>query len=375
MKRPARLSPSFVKTVRTPGCYGDGHGGFGLALLVKASKSGRVSKSWTQRVRFDGRQTNTGLGAYPLVTLAEARALALQNARDMKRGINPMTGGIPTFADAAERVINLHEPTWKHGARSAKIWRSSLREYAYPRLADRKVDTITPADIMAVLTPIWTTKAETAKRVRQRIGAIMKWSIATGYRADNPAGDAISAAMPKNAVKKKHHRSLPYAEVPAGIRTIRETGAHISTRLAFEFLVLTAARSGEVRSATWDEIDFDSATWTVPGERMKSGREHRVPLSHRALAILRESVDHADGSGLVFPSSRGKVISDATVSKLIRENGIDAVPHGFRSSFKNWAMERTNFPGDLSEMALAHERKNKVEAAYYRTDLLKNGVT
>ena len=224
MRRPKRLSATFVKTISIPGRYGDGRGGFGLSLLVKPSSVGGLAKSWAQRVRIGGRPNNLGLGSYPLVTLAEARAKALQNARAIAQGRDPRTGGIPTFADAAERVIALHEPTWRNGARSAEIWRSSLRTYAFPKLGKLTVDKITTAHVLAVLVPHWTEKRETMRRVRQRIGAIMKWSVAEGYREDNPAGDAIAAALPKNGQHKQHQRALPHGEVAAALRTVRESG-------------------------------------------------------------------------------------------------------------------------------------------------------
>jgi len=351
VKRPKRLSATFVKTISIPGRYGDGRGWFGLSPPVKPSIVVGPDERWAQRVRIGGRPNNLGLGSYPLVTLAEARAKALQNARAIAQGRDPRTGGIPTFADAAKRVIALHEPTWRNGARSAEIWRSSLRTYAFPKLGKLTVDKITTAHVLAVLVPHWSEKRETMRRVRQRIGAIMKWSVAEGYREDNPAGDAIAAALPKNGQPKQHQRALPHGDVAAALRTVRESGAWPATKLAFTFLVLTAARSGEVRGARWDEVE--GATWTVPGSRMKAGRPHRVPLSTRALELLAEARELSDGSGLIFPSVRGKVLSDMTISKLVKELGIPAVPHGFRSSFRDWCGD-TGQPRDIAEMALAH---------------------
>lgn len=208
--------------------------------------------------------------------------------------------------------------------------------------------------------------------MRQRIGAVMKWSVAQGHRQDNPAGDAIAAALPKNNGGKKHHRAIHYTEVGDAVRVIRESRAGEPVKLAFEFLVLTAARSGEVRGARWDEMDFEANAWTVPGERMKAKREHRVPLSGRALEILGEAAQFNDGSGLVFMGTRtGNPMSDATLGKLLREHGVDATPHGFRSSFRNWASERARAPREVSEAALAHTVKDKTEAAYMRTDLFE----
>ena len=349
------LSAAFVKTVTTPGRYGDGRGGYGLSLLVKPMASGRLS--------------NIGLGRYPVVSLSEARAAALKNARAVAQGQDVRGGGVPTFEEAVEKVVEIHRPTWKDGARSADIWRSSLGEYAIPRLGRKRVSDVTTADVMACLLPIWNEKRETARRVRQRIGAVMKWAVAQGYRQDNPAGEAIGAALPKSTGVQKHMRALPHAEVAAALTKVRASGAWPSTKMAFEFLVLTAARSGEVRLATWGEVDRDGAVWTVPAERMKTQREHRVPLSDRALEVLREASKYADGSGLVFPSQSGRVLSDMTISKLVKEQGIPAVPHGFRSSFRDWCSD-TGQPREVAEMALAHVVRG-VEGAYARSDLFE----
>ncbi len=339
MNRPIKLSAAFIRTVNQPGRYGDGRGGHGLSLLVKPTSSGRLSKTFSQRIRINGHPCNIGLGSFPVISLAEAREKALENRRAVARGGDPRdrSGGIPTFEQAVEKVIAIHEPNWKDGARSAEIWRSTLRDYAMPRLGRKPVNKITTSDVLAVLVPIWTEKRETAKRVRQRIGAIMKWAIAEGHREDNPAGEAIGAALPNKGALRKHQKALPHGEVGEALRKVKQSNAWPATKLAFEFLVLTAARSGEVRGARWEEIDLEDGTWTVPGERIKAGREHRVPLSPRALEVLTEAEEMAEGSGLVFPSPRGKVLSDMTLSKLVRELGIPAVPHGFRSSFRDWA--------------------------------------
>ena len=207
--RPKTLSAAFVRSVTRPGRYGDGRGGHGLSLLVKPMANGRTSKTWAQRLRIAGRVTNRGLGRYPLLGLSEARAAALKNARAIAQGLDPRGGGVPSFEEAVERVIDLHEPTWKDGARSAEIWRSSLRAYAMPVLGRLPVSDITTAHVLSTLTPIWNKKRETARRVRQRIGAVMKWAVAQRYRADNPAGDAIAEALPKANAAKTHMRGAP----------------------------------------------------------------------------------------------------------------------------------------------------------------------
>ena len=213
-------------------------------------------------------------------------------------------------------------------------------------------------------------KPETAQRVRQRIKAVLQYAVALGHRLDNPASEALNAILPRNGGAKRHHRALPYREVAAAVETIRASRAGMAVKLAFEFLILTAARSGEVRLATWTEID--GATWTVPAARMKARRDHRVPLCDRALAVLAEARVLADSSGLIFPGAQeGKPLSDMTISKLMRELGLDAVPHGFRSSFRDWAVECTNAPHAVMEAALARTVPNKTEAAYNRTDLFE----
>ena len=373
MKRPKRLSATFVKTVNVPGRYGDGRGGHGLSLLVKPASVGGFSKSWAQRIRLDGKAANVGLGAYPVVTLARARQKALANARIVSEGRDPRdrASRAPSFKHAVEKVIEIHAENWKDGGKSAAQWRASLRDYALPNIGGMRVDRISTKDVMEVLLPIWSTKRETARRVRQRIGAVMKWAVAQGYREDNPAGDAISAALPKNNVRRQHQKALPHAQVAEALRRVRASKAHRATVLAFEFLVHTACRSGEVREARWDEVDDNAATWTVPPTRMKAKLEHRVPLSSQAVAVLDEARGIADKSGLVFPSPTGRVLSDSTLSKLLRELGIGAVPHGFRSSFRDWAAEKTDIPREVCELALAHVNSDRVEAAYRRTDLFE----
>ena len=372
-ERPYRLSVRFVETIREPGWYGDGRGSGGLSLRVKLTRRGHLAKSWGQRISIDGRPRNLGLGSWPHVTLAEARQKCALNLLARQRGelVTGKRRTVPTFAEAVEKVIAVHSSNWKGGGRQEKLWRSSLRDYAMPRLGPRPVDRIHTSDVMAVLLPIWNEKRETAKRVRRRISAVMRWAVAQGYRDDNPAGDAIGAALPRNGVRPRHHRALPYAEVAGAIQTVRMSGASPATALAFEFLVLTACRSGEVRGALWNEMDLAEREWRIPGERMKTGREHRVPLSSRALEVLQEAQALADGSGVVFPSERGGPLNEVAISKLVRDLGIGAVPHGFRSSFRDWAAECSDAPREVCKLALAHVNTNSIEAAYRRTDLFE----
>ena len=340
----------------------------GLYLRVTASGS----KRWVQRLRIHKRRVEVGLGSYRFVSLAEAREKAFQNAKLARAGGDPRPGRnqaeIPLFSEAMEAVISNHASGWKN-PKSAEAWRSTLTTYANP-LQKRRVDSITAADVVACLLPNWESKQETIRRVRQRLSAIFKWAIAKGYRNDDPAGPAISEVLPKAKNEKKHMKSLPHGEVGKAVQLVRESQAAETTKLAFEFLVLTATRSGEVRASRWDEIDLEKGIWTVPAERMKAGREHRVPLSRQAVSVLNRASEFNDGSGLVFPSVvRGKVLSDNTLSKMLRELKIEAVPHGFRSSFRNFCAER-NVDREIAEEALAHQLKNKTEAAYLRSDIL-----
>ena len=368
MKRPRQLSAAFVRTIRQPGRYGDGRGGYGLSLLVKPTATGRFSKTWSQRLRINGKPFNLGLGAYPIVTLAEARTKALANRRAVEKGQDPRGGGVPTFKQAAEKVIQLHAKNWKGPASEAQ-WRQAFRDYAFPKLGRKRVNEINTADVLACLVPIWNEKRVTASRVRQRIGAVMKWAVAKGYRQDNPAGDAIAAALPRTGARRNHFKALPHAQVAGAIEKVRSASGWLAKHLCLEFIVLTAARSGEVRGARWDEIDFENAMWTVPEDRMKAGKEHRVPLSTRALEVLGEARDIASSPDLIFPSVQGLVQQRHALTQLLKELGIKSTVHGFRSSFRDWAAE-TGVERAIAEAALAHT-VGGVEGAYFRSDLLE----
>lgn len=227
------------------------------------------------------------------------------------------------------------------------------------------------SDVLAVLTPIWLKKQETARRVRQRIGIVMKWAVAQEWRQDNPA-DAIAQALPKQAKSQAHRKALAYTGVAECIEQVKASRASVATKLAIEFAILTACRSGEVREARWLEVDLGLKVWVIPASRMKAKREHRVPLSSRAMEILGAARQLGDGIGLVFPGSRaGKPLSDMTLSKLIKEIGFDADMHGFRTSFRMWTQEQTSFPREVAEAALAHSIRDKAEAAYARSDLFE----
>lgn len=275
-----------------------------------------------------------------------------------------------TFEEAARKVHELHKPTWRNPKHAAQFI-ATLEAYAFPRLGRMKTPDVTSADVLAVLSPIWIEKAETARRVRQRIGTVMKWAIAQGWRKDNPV-ESIAQALPKAEKVKGRRKALPYVEVASCLDAVRASGAGQATKLALELLVLTAARSGEVRLAVWPEFDLEAAVWEIPAERMKMKRAHRVPLSPAALAILTQAKALKDGSGLAFPGTkRGRPLSDMTLSKLVKELGFAADVHGFRTSFRTWAQERTNFPREVAEAALAHAVGDAVEQAYARSDVFE----
>ena len=371
MNKPTRLSANFVKTVHAPGYYGDGRGGFGLSLLVREMAAGRLSKSWTQRLRIDGQPFMLGLGTYPIVGLGRARDKALENARIVETGGDPRKakGERPlTFADAMDLTIDVLRPNWKQGGKAEAQMRYLLTEYAFPHIGKSRIDAITPSEILEFLTPLAISKPSTGVKLKARLNQVFQWAIAQGIRADNPADRNINLALPKANTSREHHKALPFSEVAAAVQTIQQSGAWLGTKLAFRFLVLTAGRSNEIRLAEWSEIDLDAATWTIPTARMKSGREHRVPLATAALEVLDAAQELSDGTGLVFPSSRGRALTDSTISKLLRENGVRAVPHGFRSSFRDWCAE-ANVDRQTAEAALAHAVGNATEAAYLRSDM------
>ena len=368
MPRSKTLSAAFVKTISNSGRYGDGHGSCGLYLRVWVMANGRIGKNWGQRLRIGGQLTNLGLGSYPQVSLALARGRAIKNAQLVAEGGDPRKPvvTIPTFAKAVDEMIDLRAKRWKN-PKTEKRWRAVLQAYAMPVLANMLISEIHSSHVMEVLIPIWVEKPETGKQVREHISMVMEWSKAEGCRTDNPADKAILKALPKHG-RRNHFKALPFAELGRAIGKVRSTDAHPSTKLAFEFIALTACRSGEARLATWDELDLDAATWTIPASKMKNGLEHRVPLSNAALDVLRKAKELGDGTGLVFPSVRGKLMSDSTVSKLLRDHSIQTTPHGLRSAFRDWAAECSNEPREIAEYALAHVEGSASELAYRRTD-------
>ncbi|MES0198612.1 integrase arm-type DNA-binding domain-containing protein [Mesorhizobium sp. M0011] len=365
-----QLSALQLKQKLSPGRYTDGNG---LYLIVDASGA----KRWILRVVVQGRRRDIGLGGVSLVGLAEARETAGSLRKIAREGGDPLTARregrkvIPTFATAAEIVHAEHEVSWKN-PKHAQQWINTLKQYAFPMIGDYRIDSINTPAVLRVLSPIWLKKPETARRVRQRIGTIMDWAKAAGYRTgDNPI-DGIAKGLPKQGDGKKHFATIPSSEVAAFIKALRNTNSGPMAKWGFEFLILTAARTSEVLQARWSEIDFGAKLWTVPAERMKAKREQRVPLSDRCVEILESALNISGDAKFVFTGAAGdRPLSNMVFLAILKRMEIESTAHGFRSSFRDWAAEETSFPREVAEMALAHTIANKVEAAYRRGDLLE----
>ena len=373
-----KLTARAVAAQDRPGLYSDGGG-----LYLQVARGG--SKSWVYRFMLRRRSRDMGLSGIDVVSLAEAREKALEARKLVKAGIDPIedrnaqrarlavdTASSRTFQDCAEKFIASHEKGWRNPKHRAQ-WRNTLATYAFPVFGDVPVDAVDTAMVTEVIEPIWATKTETATRLRGRIEAILDWAKARGYRTgENPARwrGHVENLLPKASKVRKvrHHAALPYEDIAAFTKALRERDG-VSAR-GLEFLILTAARPGEVTNARWDEVDLDKAEWTIPGERMKSGVLHRVPLSPAAVAVLR-SMEDARISDFIFPGQRdGRPLWTDALRRLLERMGHGGLTsHGFRSTFRDWAAEGTAFPGEVAEAALAHTVGNKVEAAYRRGDL------
>ncbi len=360
-------------------------------LAVNVIESG--SRSWILRYQVGGKRRDMGLGGYPSVTLAQAKDAARTARALLAQGIDPIEhsraarskliserAAAIAFAQAASQYIETHESGWRN-AKHAQQWRNTIEAYATPIIGNVLVRDVALPQVLSILEPIWKTRTETASRLRGRMESVLDWATARGYRTGpNPARwkgllDKLLPA-PGKIAKTGHHRALPYADLGKFMKLL---AAHdgLGAR-ALEFTILTACRSGEVRGAKWDEFDLEAGVWTVPEGRMKAGKEHRVPLSDAALAIIKTQKDHAFCE-YVFPSSHkarnsesaGAPPSDMTLSAVLRRMTVAAVPHGFRSTFRDWCAETTDYPREVAEMALAHAIGNKAEAAYRRGDLFE----
>ena len=371
MARVGRLSARAVESLKAPGRYADSGG---LYLLIRPGGA----KYWLVRLQKGGRRRDIGIGGWPVVSLADARERALEVARVVESGRDPVAerkwaAGIPSFAEAAGKRHAELSPTFRNAKHKAQ-WLASLETYAVPLLGALGVDAVDASHVRDVVLPIWLEKPETARRVLQRCADVLAWGVAHGYRDGVPMLSAKALRLPRQKAEAVHHAAMPYAEVPAFLERLREREG--MSRLALELAILTAARSGEVRGATWDEIDEQSGLWMVPGERMKAARAHVVPLSPPARDCLKraKALRTAPKPGhpnLLFPSPmKGGAMSDMALTKLLRDMHVGVTAHGFRSSFRDWASEETAFPGEVAEMALAHAIADKTEAAYRRGDLL-----
>ena len=368
---PRRLTVLGIRQRKRPGKMYDGlHG-----LFLQVYPSG--AKCWQQRLTIAGCRRTRGLGGFPAVDLAEVRDVAYKNWVLVRDGGDPFAKPpkpAPTFEEAAAAVIEQNAPTWTD-PKHPKDWQNSLRRYAFRSLGQLLVSHIEIHHVLEVLEPIWHTRRETARRVRQRIRAILDWAITQGYRTDNPAGPAIHGVLPKRRSRKdqkRHHPAVPYGELPQVLVAACRLTSRVPLRLLLEFVVLTVVRSGDGREAQWSEFDFATATWVIPRTRMKTGFPHRVPLSDRVLEILREMRALNSGTGLVFPGVKcGRPFSDSAMLGLLRRQGHPGTVHGFRSSFRDWVAE-TDAGTDLAaERALAHASTSQTVDAYLRTDLLE----
>ncbi|NBU58956.1 MAG: site-specific integrase [Betaproteobacteria bacterium] len=366
-----RLTALEVKKASGPAVLEDGAG---LRLFINPAGQ----KHWIVRVTINGKRVARGLGSFPAVSLQAARdraeviRKAAREGRDATLEIKrEQERKVMTFLDGCIRYFEeVKRPTLKPG-RFAERWIESLEIYTYPKLAERPIADITPAEIIEILQPIWHSKRETATRVLQRMTLVFQSAIVRGDRLHANPCQGVRDELGKTRPKVQHRRALPYAEVPAFVASMpNRQRATLATKLALLFVIYTACRSEEVRGARWSEIDAEAREWTVPASRMKMGREHIVPLSDGAMAVLEEAKAlRLEDNDLVFPSHVGRMLSDNTLSKLMRDDGLNGTPHGFRTSFKVWASE-TGIRDEVSEAVLAHGDPNKVRAAYRRTTFL-----
>ncbi|NPD68932.1 integrase arm-type DNA-binding domain-containing protein [Lichenicola cladoniae] len=368
-----------MKKLTLPGRYGDGNG---LWLQVRDAHH----RSWLLRYKFEGRARQMGLGPVELVTLAEAREAGLEARKLVFKGIDPIdhrkaakvakleVQAVFTFQQVAERYIAAHEAGWRNEKHRYQ-WGATLKNLCYPVLGDKPVDQIDTGLVMRILDGLWQEKPETATRVRGRIESILDYAKARGWRAgENPARwkGHLENLLPKRSkvAKVKHHAALPWLEMGSFMEKVRS--AEAVSAWALEFTILTAARTGETIGARWSEIDVNAGSWTIPAERMKAGQEHRVPLSGRAIELLEQVTPfRTSDASFVFPGARVATgLSQMALIMTLRRLGHGHITvHGFRSTFRDWAAESTNYPREVAEAALAHTLRDRVEAAYRRSDL------
>ena len=367
-----RLTHTFVKTVTRPGRYGDGRGGLGLSVLVKKTAAGGWSKTWSQRLRIGRKIATMGFGSFPVVTLADARKRALDNARRVNQGEDILKPPpiIPTVDEAFDIVIEQRRPSWK-GEQTEAIWDLAKR-YCKP-ISSKPVSEVKQKDVIDILAPIWQKKPNMARQVRSNLSIVMIWAINREYRASNPATRAAVQELGKQP-PGSHHPSLAEDQLGSALAKIRDAGARWAETYCLIFLAFTGVRSGEARKATWEQINLDSATWTIPGSKMKNSIMHKVPLSTQVVEILlyaREQTGRSEG--VIFPPERGgHHMNSQRLSGLMKKLEIPAVPHGDRSSLRNWAGGRADIAQPAAEMVLGHKQGERIEKVYMTSDFFEH---
>ena len=411
MKRPARLTEGFVESIDRIGVYGDGRGGYGLKLAVRESARGGVRKMWIQRIRIDEKNRELGLGGYPVVSLMDARAIALDNARRVQaikpnpldRFLSaapapvvsisapaPAPVDVPTFGEAYERNIQLRLAKWQTNTRgrssSEMQWRGKYKNYLADTIGELPINEISSRTIQELLEPLWTAKPTVANDICSYANIVFEWAIGMEYITSNPVVKARKALGGKPGSEKQAHRkALPHSDIARWYASIECTTGMEAAKNAMRFLILTATRKEEVLAAKWGEIDFKAKTWTIPGGRggrMKAGIDHVVPLPAIAIEVLYQSLrDTTDPDAYIFATQRkdgkhgAKMIASGTLNGMVKRvnslTELEAVPHGFRSTFRDWAAEMTDYPREIVELCLAHDDSSKVERAYRHTDYLE----
>ena len=372
-KHPAKLSPTFVKNVSHKGRYGDGRGGFGLSFLVKPMTNGRWSKTWSQRVRIKGEPYQPGLGSYPLVSLAMARDQARDNAIRVAQGedIRQPERQVPTVAEAFDEAIDIRRPSWRN-PRTVNMWLASKGHCK--QICSMPVSDVTPSHVRKVIAPLWHEKKKIGRELRRHLSAVMQWAIDEGFRSDQPVTAQVILSLGKQK-PPVNHPSLPHKELGDALAKIRDSDAWWAVKVCIIFMAFTCVRSGEARMATWDEVDWDNATWTIPAARMKNHIKHKVPLSAQAMEVLAYAWEQTGGQGAIFPPELGgSYISDGMLPKVFHELKILSVPHGLRATFSNWAGERVHIPEPVAEMVLAHKPSSAVVKAYRTSDFFERRV-
>ena len=386
MRRPERLTSEFVKAVKKPGRYSDGPGAFGLSLLVRPIASG-LSRTWQQRFKVDGRQRSLGLGNLDSLSLKAARQLAAENAAQLRAARKP--SGIqrllaeqgvivdapapaPTTPPLQDVFVEFKAGSWKAGAKTERDERSRFDRLVRPALGNKPIGEVTRGELVDVLSPLWHEKQESALKLKLLLSGLYDFAVSKDYVTGNPMPTVVTG-LGRQKRQTRHHDAIPHAEIPVFLTYVRESRTYPAKKLALELLLLTATRTSEVLKATWQEFDLAGSTWTIPPDRTKTSREHRIPLSAAAVAVLRRvqtALGLAGPGDLVFPDNRDrrKPITPDGLRHLMRYRYKEATPHGLRSSFRDWAAEETEFAPEIAEHALGHVEGSASVRAYLRTD-------